>query len=344
MAGKVHIRPLAARDSIDALTGLLHRAYAALAARGINYSAATQSAAVTRQRIAEGQCLVADLDGQVAGTVTVSGPHDVLSAPWTSTVPWFRDRDTAQLHQFAVEPECQHRGVGRRLVMACEQWAQEHGYRRMALDVAEPATDLRKLYQRLGYADVGQVQWEGRPYHSIIMQKSLDRSPLREQLQCLARYNLWATKRLYAQVDALPDTDYRRHAGLFFKSVHGTLNHLLVSEHLLWFRRFTEGISPVVALDMQAEPDRARLRERLLEGALQWLPALEVWPEERLQGAIDYQRMTGERTTLPFAATLMHVFNHGTHHRGQISAALTAMGRPAPDLDLVLMLQAEQSA
>jgi uncharacterized damage-inducible protein DinB len=44
---------------------------------------------------------------------------------------------------------------------------------------------------------------------------------------------------------------------------------------------------------------------------------------------------------LPFAATLAHVFNHSTHHRGQITAALTAMGQPAPELDMVYMLQAE---
>ena len=45
--------------------------------------------------------------------------------------------------------------------------------------------------------------------------------------------------------------------------------------------------------------------------------------------------------TLPFGATLAHVFNHNTHHRGQITAALTAMGQPAPELDMVYMLQAE---
>ncbi len=45
--------------------------------------------------------------------------------------------------------------------------------------------------------------------------------------------------------------------------------------------------------------------------------------------------------SLTFAATLAHVFNHSTHHRGQITAALTAMGQPAPELDMVYMLQAE---
>ena len=45
--------------------------------------------------------------------------------------------------------------------------------------------------------------------------------------------------------------------------------------------------------------------------------------------------------SLPFAATLWHVFNHSTQHRGQITAALTAMGQPAPEFDMVYMLQAE---
>ncbi|MDE2368886.1 MAG: DinB family protein [Burkholderiales bacterium] len=173
------------------------------------------------------------------------------------------------------------------------------------------------------------------------MLKSLDRSPLREQLQTMARYNLWATRRLCAAVDDLPEADYRRDAGLHFKSIHGTLNHLLVGEHELWFRRFVEGATPPVALDAELEPGRARLRERLLDGALAWLPLIEVWPEERLHGTLQYRSVSGREHQLPFSATLLHVFNHGTHHRGQITAALTAMGRPAPEIDLVYMLQEE---
>ena len=345
MKDEVQVRPLAARDSFDALTALLQRAYAPLAAQGMNFTAATQSAEITRKRAAEGQCFVAEGGGagggEIVGTVTVCGPYEVESAPWTAEVPWFRDRDTAHFHQFAVDPRLQGQGVGRRLVAACEDWARKNGYRRMALDTAEPATALRALYRRLGYGDVGQVQWLGKQYRSVIMQKSLDSSPLREHLQTLARYNLWATKRLYAQLAVLPEADYRRHAGLFFKSIHGTLNHLLVGEHLLWFARFAEGDSRVTALDAEVEPDRYRLQTRLQEGALAWLPLIEVWSEERLLGMLDYRRIGGQPVSLPFAATLAHVFNHGTHHRGQITAALTAMGHACPELDMVTMLQEE---
>ncbi len=193
----------------------------------------------------------------------------------------------------------------------------------------------------MGCADVGSVQRDGKACRSVIMLKSPDRSPLREHLQMLARYNLWATRRLLDHVQALPEDDYRRDLGLFFRSVHGTLNHLLVTTQLLWFRRFAEAVSPALALDTEAEPDRARLRQRLEEGAQAWLPLLDVWPESRLGGRLEYRRMNGEEVSLPFAAALAHVFNHGTHHRGQLTAAITALGRPCPELDMVYMLQEE---
>ncbi|QEA12404.1 DinB family protein [Comamonas flocculans] len=157
----------------------------------------------------------------------------------------------------------------------------------------------------------------------------------------LARYNAWATRRVLDAVATLPEADYRRDAGLFFKSIHGTLGHLLVGEHLLWFRRFAEGVSPRVALNDEVEPDRTRLAERLLEGAARWQPLIESWPAERFDGALDYTTMRGSAASLPFAATLAHVFNHGTHHRGQVTAVLTALGQPCPELDLVYMLQEE---
>ena len=157
----------------------------------------------------------------------------------------------------------------------------------------------------------------------------------------LARYNEWALRKLYAHVDALPEAHYRRDAGLFFKSVHGTLNHLLVAEHEVWFPRFSEGVSNRVQLDTELEPDRTRLRERLFAAARRWLPLIAAIPAQRFEGRIDYTTTKGLAQSLPFSATLGHVFNHGTHHRGQISAAVTALGHACPEIDMVWMLQAE---
>ncbi len=166
---------------------------------------------------------------------------------------------------------------------------------------------------------------------------------MQQHFTVLARYNAWATGRLLDAVAALPEEDYRRDLGLFFKSIHRTLNHLLVGEHLLWFRRFSEGVSAPMALDAEVEPDRARLDARLRDGAAHWQPLIQGWPAERFDGVLSYTTTRGEPLALPFAATLTHVFNHGTHHRGQVTAALTALGRPCPALDLARLLQEEAS-
>ena len=168
-------------------------------------------------------------------------------------------------------------------------------------------------------------------------------SPWHVHFLQLARYNCWATSRLLDAVAALPDVDYRRDVGLFFKSVHGTLNHLLVGEHMLWHQRFSKGASPVLSLNAEIEPDRERLAQALKGGALNWTQLIGSWPVERFDGQLNYTTMRGAPANLPFAATLAHVFNHATHHRGQITAALTAMGQPCPELDMVYFLQAEQA-
>jgi uncharacterized damage-inducible protein DinB len=158
-----------------------------------------------------------------------------------------------------------------------------------------------------------------------------------------ARYHVWATHRLLDAVSRVSAEDYQRDVGLFFKSIHGTLNHLLVAEHLLWYARFAKGASPVLALDAEIEPHRESLAQALNGGAAHWSQLIDTWPTERFDGHLDYQTSKGVPQSLPFAATLAHVFNHATHHRGQITAALTAMGQPCPELDMVYFLQTEQA-
>ncbi len=162
---------------------------------------------------------------------------------------------------------------------------------------------------------------------------------MRAYFGTLARYNVWSTRRLFESVDALSDADYRRDAGLFFKSVHGTCNHLLLAEHRVWFPRFDAGVSNSVALDAEVESDRVALRDRLIDAAGRWAPLIESFDDTRFAGTLDYTTTKGIAQSLPFAPTLGHVFNHATHHRGQITAAITAMGYPCPEIDLVWMLQ-----
>ena len=159
----------------------------------------------------------------------------------------------------------------------------------------------------------------------------------------LARYNVWATARLLDAVASLGDEDYRCDLGLFFRSIHGTLNHLLVGEHHIWFPRFAEGRSPSLALNAELEPERQALDARLRAGSVRWEPLIATLDAARFDGTLDYITTKGVPVSLPFAATLAHVFNHGTHHRGQITAVLTRLRQPCPELDLVIMLQHNQA-
>ncbi len=167
-------------------------------------------------------------------------------------------------------------------------------------------------------------------------------SPLLAHLQTVARYHQWATRRLLTEhVATMTDDQYRQASGLFFGSVHGTLNHLLVGEGLLWFRRFSEGVSASVALDSVVEEDRAALSARLLALTDQWIAFASGLTDEKLSGRLQYTTTRGDPADLPFAATLQHVFNHATHHRGQVTAALTALGLESPELDMVYFLRSE---
>lgn len=171
-------------------------------------------------------------------------------------------------------------------------------------------------------------------------------SALLQHLATLARYHEWATQRLVNEhVALLSDEQYHRDCGLFFKSVHGTLNHLIVGEGMLWFRRFAEGVSqpasPDFSLSAVVESDRDAVRQRLADQAARWQPFIAGLTRERLEGTLNYTTMSGLATSLPFASTLAHVFNHATHHRGQVTAALTMMGRECPEIDMVYFLQME---
>lgn len=168
------IRPLAADDSIEALTALLHAAYASLAAQGWNFTAVDQSVQTTRERVAAGQAFVAERAGRLVGTVTVTPPKPADGRYLSDPVPALYTRpDTAILAQLAVHPEARGEGLAERLMDAAEAWARARGYAQVALDTAQPAAALRARYLRRGYVEQGAVQWAGKTYASVLMSKFL---------------------------------------------------------------------------------------------------------------------------------------------------------------------------
>lgn len=176
----IDIRPLRESDDLQALTDLLHTAYATLMAQGWNFTAATQSVQTTRERVAAGQAFVAEQAGRLLGTITIGPPKPVQGQYLGDPVPALYTRpDTAILAQLAVHPEARGQGLAERLMDAAEAWAREQGYAQVALDTAEPATALRTRYQRRGYVEQGGVQWAGKRYASVLMSKTLQQEPKR---------------------------------------------------------------------------------------------------------------------------------------------------------------------
>ncbi len=152
----------------------------------------------------------------------------------------------------------------------------------------------------------------------------------------LARYNAWANARIYEAAAALSDADYRADRGAFFKSVHGTLNHLLVGDRI-WMRRFTGvGDAPnrLDAILFEDFADLRAARDREDERIVAYVDSLG---EQALQGLIRYRTITNPTDVeQPLAPALLHFFNHQTHHRGQVHALLTGLTGAAPSLDLLL--------
>ncbi|WP_271201242.1 DinB family protein [Methylopila turkensis] len=149
-------------------------------------------------------------------------------------------------------------------------------------------------------------------------------------------YNTWANRRLYAAVAALPPTDFGRDGGAFFRSLRGTLNHILVADRI-WLGRFEGEPASDLKLDQILHDDLGDLtaaREAEDERLRAFVGGLDEKDAER---TIVYRRQTSpEEIRQPLEFALAHLFNHQTHHRGQAHALLTQFGGPdaGPALDL----------
>jgi uncharacterized damage-inducible protein DinB len=171
---------------------------------------------------------------------------------------------------------------------------------------------------------------------------------MHDYFKTLACYHVWSTRKLLDEhVSLLSDEEQFRDCGLFFKSVHGTLNHLLVADHI-WYARFAGEPPPYPTLHenpFAATPaGRAELAKALIAQYTRWSTLIASMRTEQFGAPFAYKRVDGTAMQTPFAATLGHIFNHATHHRGQVSAGLTMMGHKAPEIDLGIMLQAEYRA
>ena len=152
----------------------------------------------------------------------------------------------------------------------------------------------------------------------------------------LAAYNQWANRRLYAAALNLPEEAYRRRVGVFFGSLHGTLNHLLLTDRL-WLKRLTgEGDHPN-RLNATLHEDRTELARARIAEDLRLISVVEAYDEAALASVHTYKTTSGGPQSQMLADILLHLFNHQTHHRGQAHSCLSILtGTEPPSLDLLL--------
>jgi|GEM_PF-221243 uncharacterized damage-inducible protein DinB len=147
----------------------------------------------------------------------------------------------------------------------------------------------------------------------------------RNYAETMAEYNHWMNLKLYAVCAAIADEQRREDRGAFFKSIHGTLNHLLVGDRI-WLGRFTG--NPYIAQlrqELYSDFDELRQQHEITDQQiLEWSKQLtDEWLSQSLRWR---SGSDGIERVLPHWLLVVHLFNHQTHHRGQLTTLLSQLG------------------
>ena len=155
-----------------------------------------------------------------------------------------------------------------------------------------------------------------------------------EHFRFLAGYNQWANTILYDAFEGLPEWEYLKLRQAFFGSIHGTLSHLLNGDRV-WFARFRGEVPAVKSLD---EQPYATLAAREAEDG-KILAYVDGLGEDDILGTLSYATLSGEPHEHELRLLLTHVFNHHTHHRGQIHGMLSSTNVAPPSLDIIYYMR-----
>jgi uncharacterized damage-inducible protein DinB len=162
-----------------------------------------------------------------------------------------------------------------------------------------------------------------------------------EWARTLAAYNRWMNGRLHALCAELPDAERKRDRGAFFRSIHGTLNHLLLADRI-WLARFRGEVFRFTSLDQELYADFAELRaerERTDREIDAWAGALTP---AAFAGTLQYTSIVNPAPrSYPFWVAATHFFNHQAHHRGQLTTLLKQAGVDPGVTDLIWLPELE---
>lgn len=143
----------------------------------------------------------------------------------------------------------------------------------------------------------------------------------------MAHYNRWMNEKIYGACAKLSDEQRKRDVGAFFKSIHGTLNHLLLTDGL-WLKRFRGEALNFTALNEVLYVDFIELSAARMRTDDEIEVFVAGLSDARLRENFTYRTTLAPQVdrTLPVGVILMHMFNHQAHHRGQVTTLLMQMG------------------
>jgi uncharacterized damage-inducible protein DinB len=154
---------------------------------------------------------------------------------------------------------------------------------------------------------------------------------MKDHLINMAKYHKWAYEKFFDALDSADDTDYFADKGLFFKSIHKSLNHLYLVD-VLWLSRFEKTSPPITRLDQELIEDRESLKKAIFIQADLWIDFVKNI-DKHPEILCYFNQIDGTEAKRPYLSIIAHVFNHGTHHRGQITTILSQLNLPTPVLD-----------
>jgi uncharacterized damage-inducible protein DinB len=153
-----------------------------------------------------------------------------------------------------------------------------------------------------------------------------------EVLRSHIAYTAWASRMLVEAAGGLSREELTRDFGTADKSVLGTLVHIFAADRV-WLARF-KGPSPNVFIT-DADYDLAVIQNDWAALHQRWKAWAGELTDEAARADVSYTDMSGNLWRQPLGQLVLHVVNHGTHHRGQVSGFLRVMGHVPPKLDLV---------
>jgi uncharacterized damage-inducible protein DinB len=153
-----------------------------------------------------------------------------------------------------------------------------------------------------------------------------------ETLLAHMRYTAWASGRLVEAAGKLSDEELRRDFKTSDHSVLGTLVHVYAADRV-WLHR-VRGTPRATFIDAEDQSMEV-LRKHWPPIHNGWQKLLEAETDASVLRKVPYKDLRGNAHETPLWQIILHVVNHGSHHRGQVSGMLRTMGHTPPILDLI---------